>query len=169
MSVPLLLFYVFAALAVASALAMVALSRNLVAGALCLVVTMVSLAGIFVLLGAEFLGVVQIMVYAGAIMVLVLFAIMLLDLGEAGGLAASRLRGVTRVGGVLGGAGVAALLVLALIAAPAPDAAGTPAIGHHRALGRALFTDFVVPVEIAGLILLAAIVGAVILAKRRLG
>ncbi len=82
MSIEVVLFYCFAGLALFSALAMLLFVRNAMAGAMSLLLSMVSLAGIFVLLGAEFLGVVQIIVYAGAIMVLLLFMLMLSNLDE---------------------------------------------------------------------------------------
>jgi len=168
MSAQLLLFYFFAGLALFSALAMVVLVRNVVAGALSLVITMISLAGIFVLLGAEFVGAVQVIVYAGAIMVLLIFVIMLfnLEVDEFGP------EPLGRAAGKVAAAGVAALLCVALLTAlPESSALPEPAValaGGHRELGTALFTRFVLPLEVVGLLLLGAIVGAVILAKRRI-
>ncbi len=161
-----ILFYVFAALCIFSSVAMLLLARNVVAGALCLVVTMVSLAGIFVLLGAEFLGVVQIIVYAGAIMVLLLFVIMLLDFEvDEFGPEPPRRALLKAAGGGIAIAVGGALAVAFVVEAPqAPLEARS--IGGHHAMGRALFSDFVLPLEVLGLLLLAGIVGAVIVAKR---
>jgi NADH-quinone oxidoreductase subunit J len=170
MAIELFFFYAFAFLAVFSAVAMVGFVRNVVAGAMSLVVTMISLAGIYVLLRAEFVAAIQIMVYAGAIVVVFLFVIMLLNL-RADGFAPPR-RGATLWKGV-GAAG--AVLVTAIFALRLPEvmpeAAEAPlpaGFGGYRAVGIALYTDYVVAVEIVGLILLAAIVGAVVLAKRKI-
>jgi NADH-quinone oxidoreductase subunit J len=168
MSAEILLFYAFALLALFSAVAMVAFVRNVVAGAMSLVVTMLSLSGIFVLLGAEFVGAVQVIVYAGAIMVLLLFVIMLFNL-EVDEFGPEPLgRGIFK----LAAAVVAALLCMTLLvvlpesgALPEPNA---ELMGGHRELGLALFGRFVLPLEVTGLLLLSAIVGAVILAKQRI-
>lgn len=166
MTAPLVLFYLFAALALGSAIAMVLNVRNTVAAALSLVVTMVSLAGVFVLLGAYLVGAVQIMVYAGAIVVLFLFVVMLLNLR-------TDLFPATRsvAPKVLGVAAALALLALLLprIASHLPTPAALPAgFGGFRSVGVALFTRYLLPLEAASMLLLAAIVGAVVLAKRRI-
>ncbi len=168
MTAEIIFFYAFAVLALASALAMVTFLRNVVAGVMSLVVTMVSLSGIFVLLGAEFVGVIQIMVYAGAIMVLLLFVVMLLNLESDDFGPPRSLRGVSKLVGVLAAIAVAASLGVALSGGLPAPAAVPDGFGGTRAMGRALFSEFVMPVETAGLLLLAAIVGAVILAKKRI-
>jgi NADH-quinone oxidoreductase subunit J len=163
---PQILFYAFAALAVASALGMVLNLRNAVAAAMSLVVTMVSLAGIYVLLEAHLVAVIQIMVYAGAIVVLFLFVVMLLNL-RADEFAPGR-QWLTK--------GVALLVVVAsgsqfvrLLSADLPEAGPPPpGFGGYAQLGVSLFTDYVLLVEMASLLLLAAIVGAVVLAKRKI-
>jgi NADH-quinone oxidoreductase subunit J len=166
MTASLVLFYLFAALALGSAIAMVLNVRNTVAAALSLVVTMIALAAIFVLLEAYLVGAVQIMVYAGAIVVLFLFVVMLLnlrtDLFPAGRSFLPKALGV-----------VAALALLALllprIAAHLPAMAALPAgFGGFRQVGIAMFTKYLLPLEVVSLLLLAAIVGAVVLAKRRI-
>lgn len=168
MTAELVFFYLFAALALGSALATVAFLRNVVAGIMSLAVSMVSLSGIFVLLGAEFLGVVQIMVYGGTILVLLLFVVMLLDLeGDEFG-PARPLRSIVKLVGCLAALAVAALLAVAATSSLPRTAAPVDGFGGHQAMGRALFGSFVQPVEVAGLLLLAAIVGAVILAQRRI-
>jgi len=161
-----ILFYAFAALAVASALGMVLSLRNTVAAAMSLVVTMVSLAGIYLLLEAYLVAAVQVMVYAGAIVVVFLFVVMLLDLrGDA--FAPGR-QWLTKSLALLLVAAIGVELVR-LLSADLPEPAPVPdGFGGYRALGIALFTDYVLLVEMVGLLLLAAIVGALVLAKRSL-
>ena len=157
-------FYLFAALAVAGALGMVLNVRNTVAGAMSLVLTMVALGGVYVILEAYLVGVLQILVYAGAIVVLFLFVVMLLNLrGEEFG--PERL-GFTKV---LGVAVVGVLLAEFLWLLPGtfgPAAAVPEGFGGYRALGLSLFTDWLLALEVTSLLLLAAMVGAVVLAKR---
>jgi NADH-quinone oxidoreductase subunit J len=167
------LFGGFAALAIVSAASCVT-RRNPVASALWLVVTLFSLAALFVLLDAQFLAVLQVLVYAGAIMVLFLFVIMLLNLGRAG---PTDLKGPIGLGlGVL----LAGLLLVQLLVlrqtstlpalGPAARVAPRAAVGGGiiPALAQPLFTVYLVPFELTSLLLLAAIVGAVVLAKRKL-
>jgi NADH-quinone oxidoreductase subunit J len=164
-SAPEIFFYVFAFLAVLGAAGMVGNVRNPVAAAMSLVVTMVALAGIYVLLEAHLVAVFQIMVYGGAIVVLFLFVVMLLDV-RSDEFAPTRQRMVKLLS-----APVVVLLAATLWRAsrgfpePPPVPAG---FGGHRAVGLALYTDYVLLVELASLILLAAIVGALILAKRKI-
>jgi NADH-quinone oxidoreductase subunit J len=161
------LFYVFAGLCLASAT--FAISRkNAVWAALWLVMMFFGLAGLFVLLEAWFVAAVQVIVYAGAIMVLFLFVIMLLDLRkeELAALAAPRFRPLGLAGAVLFLA-VAGTVVWqsgdAFAAAPqgGPD-------GSAGAIGEALFRRWVLAFEVTSLLLLGAMLGAVILTKRRL-
>jgi NADH-quinone oxidoreductase subunit J len=161
-----LLFYAFGALAIAGALGMVLNVRNTVAGAMSLVLTMVSLGGVYVLLEAYLVGVLQILVYAGAIVVLFLFVVMLLNLrGEQFG--PERLR----AGKVLGVASGALLLLQLLWLASldlGPAAELRPGFGGYRDVGLALFTDWLLAFEATSLLLLAAMIGAVVLAKRKI-
>ncbi len=159
-------FYVFAAIALGSSLAMV-LQRNPVAAAMNLVLTMFSLAALFVLLHAHFLAVIQLLVYAGAVMVLFLFVIMFLNLTEEQLLPGRK--------SILHGAGIA-LAVYALLQirelvhrmpAARPRALATD-FGTTKAIGKLLFSDYLLPFELTSVLILAAIVGAVVLAKRRL-
>jgi len=160
------LFYLFAAMAVVSALAMVLNVRNTVAAALSLVVTMISLAAIYVLMEAHLVGAIQIMVYAGAIVVLFLFVVMLLNLRQDA-FAPGR-QWLVKSGAALVGLLIGAQLVR-LLATPLPVAPPLPeGFGGYRAVGIALYTDYVLLVEMASLLLLAAIVGALILAKRKI-
>jgi NADH-quinone oxidoreductase subunit J len=162
---PAFLFYFFAALAVLSALGMVLNVRNTVAAAMCLVVTMVALACIYVLLEAHLVAVVQVMVYGGAIVVLFLFVVMLLNL-RSDDFAPGRAR-LQKLAGALLGIALLAQLVRSSVHFPGfpPLPAG---FGGYRQLGIALYTDYVLLVEVASLLLTAAIVGALILAKRKI-
>jgi NADH-quinone oxidoreductase subunit J len=167
----LVIFWGFAGLAVASALSCIT-RRNPLASALWLVVTLFSLAALFVLLDAQFIAVLQLLVYAGAIMVLFLFVIMLLNLGRAG---PTDLKGPAGLGiGVL----LAGLMLVQLLAlrqggaapgrVPGTMARATAEQGMVPAVARPLFSVYLVPFEITSVLLLAAIVGAVVLAKRKL-
>jgi len=158
------LFYLFAALAVAGALGMLLNVRNTVAGALSLVGTMVSLGAIYVLLDAYLIGVLQILVYAGAIVVVFLFVVMLLNLRQDD-FGADRLRWTKRLA-VAFGVLVCVELLLVVPRALGPAAEIPADFGGYRMVGAALFTDWVLAFEVTSLLLLAAMVGAVILAKR---
>jgi NADH-quinone oxidoreductase subunit J len=162
------LFYAFGFVSVVSALAMVFFVRNVVAGAMSLVVAMISLAGIYVLMEAHLVAVIQIMVYAGAILVLFLFVIMLLNLREdaLGPVRPMQVlfKTVVTVAGLLAFAALLARIDLR-IGQPAPLPEG---FGGYADVGVQLFTRYVVPVEVAAFLLLAGIVGAVVLAKRRI-
>jgi NADH-quinone oxidoreductase subunit J len=160
------LFWVFAAVAVAGGLGMLLNLRNTVSSALCLVLTMVALACLFVLLLAQFVGVIQVMVYAGAIVVLFLFVIMLLNM-EGGALGAET-HPVAKVIGTLFAVAVGIKLaaVVASLRTPWPEL--DPAFGTTREVGRALFTDYLLPFELTSILLLAGILGAIVMAKRRL-
>lgn len=159
-------FYAFAALAIVSALGMVLNFRNTVAGAMCLVVTMLSLAGVYVVLDAHFVAVLQIMVYAGAILVLFLFVVMLLNL-RSDDFAEPQSRGVKLAGVALGAWALLGFLALLPGALPEVQEIGAD-FGSYRQVGLALYRTYVVSFEVASFLLLAAIVGAVVLAKRRL-
>ncbi len=165
MQTPALLFYLFAALAVASALGMVLNVRNTVAGAMSLVLTMVSLGGIYLLLEAYLVAALQIMVYGGAIVVLFLFVVMLLNLRQDDFAPA---RGwLLRAGSAVLALAALAGLLHATRGLPAPPPVPT-GFGGYEQVGEALYTDYVLLVEVVSLLLLAAIVGALILAKRKI-
>jgi NADH-quinone oxidoreductase subunit J len=160
------LFFIFSGLALFCAFMTVAnpFTRNPVASALFLVLTMVWLAGLFVLLNAFFIAAVQILVYAGAVMVLFLFVIMLLDLK------AEERRKWNRFG-----IGAGAMSVLALLGITAltvlrekPGASLPPAEleGATHPLGVALFTQYLLPFEIVSVLLLVAMLGVILLSRR---
>jgi NADH-quinone oxidoreductase subunit J len=163
---PEVFFYGAAALAVVSALAMVGNVRNTVAAAMSLVVTMISLAVVYVVLEAHLVAVLQILVYAGAIVVVFLFVVMLLNLRRD---AFPRPRQVLlkAAGAVLAVGLLAAFLTrIPLVLPPVQEI--PEGFGGYRAVGRELFTEFVLPFEVTSFLILAAIVGAVVQAKRRL-
>ncbi len=161
-----ILFWVFALVAVGGGLGMLLNLRNTVASALSLVLTMLALACLFVMLLAQFVGVVQVMIYAGAIVVLFLFVIMLLNLerdalgGEA--------QPVMKVIGTLLAVAVGVKLTAVVSSIRSPWAEVDPSFGTIREVGRALYTDYVLPFELSSILLLAGILGSIILAKRRL-
>jgi NADH-quinone oxidoreductase subunit J len=161
------LFYVFAAISVAGALGMLLNNKNTVAGALSLVATMVSLGAIYVLLDAFLIGALQILVYAGAILVLFLFVVMLLNLrhDEFG----PRRQIVSKALAAAVGLVLVANFVMLLPGAFGPALPLPEGFGGYRAVGAELFTNWVLAFEVTSLLLLAAMVGAVILAKRRIG
>ena len=157
------LFYLFAILTVVAAAGVIA-ARSPIYSAMSLVGTFFCLAGIYALLLAHTIAILQVLVYAGAIMVLFLFVIMLLSLGEAVG--PSKIT-FPRVVGGLTAAGLFALLVYA--ARPfVPAAAQTPAnFGTLQSIGAQLYTQWLAPFEAVSLLLLVAMVGAVVVAKSR--
>lgn len=162
-------FLVLGAIAVVFAL-MLILLRNAVHGALCLVVTFGVMALFFLLLGAEFIAVVQVGVYAGAIMVLFLFVMMLLNI-QGNEKAVTRKFSAQVITAVILGL---ALLGEVLYVTPRTMAmaAQSPAVvqagfGSPRNIGTALFANYLLPFEITSFILLAAMVGAVVLVNRR--
>lgn len=166
MSAPAVFFYLFGALAVAGALGMVLNLRNTVAAALSLVVTMIALAVVYVTLEAHLVAALQIMVYAGAIVVVFLFVLMLLNL-RRDEFPRPRQRLVKTAGALLAvGIGGA---FLRLVPASLPTVREIPeGFGGYEAVGLALYRQYVLPFEVTSFLLLAAIVGAVVLAKRRL-
>ena len=166
----LLIFYPLAGFCVALALGVV-FNNSPVGSAISLIGMMLGLAGIFVLQQAHFIAILQVIIYAGAIMVLFMFVIMLLNLkkGDDMGWVArdknlllSVLTGVLAIGILYK---ISDILFSAKIDTPAtlPDSFGTVAN-----IGETLFTDFVLPFEVASILLLAAMVGAVVLAKNKL-
>ncbi len=165
-------FYVFATLAVFAALAMVT-RRNVVVAAVWLVVSFCSVAVCYVLLDATFLAAIQVLVYAGAMMVLFVFVIMVLDVDERG---KATHRKPSRIGkvGYYGLFGLLTLFVLWVLVGTlsrqyvTPGAEITdPDFGTASGLGRRLFTEYLFAFEAVSLLLLAAVVGAVVVARSR--
>jgi NADH-quinone oxidoreductase subunit J len=162
----LVLFWVFAIPLLASAAGVVA-ARNPVYAAMSLVSAFFWLAGIYVLLTAHLLAFVQVIVYAGAIMVLFLFVVMLLSLSDAE-LGLEKLTAL-KVVGVVGAAGLLGLLVTAIVqGAPGAMRPVGGEFGTVRAVGRILFTQYLLPFEATSVLLLVAIVGAVVVAKEKI-
>ncbi|MBI3025914.1 MAG: NADH-quinone oxidoreductase subunit J [Candidatus Tectomicrobia bacterium] len=165
----LVFFYLFAAGIVGASLLMVT-RANVIHAALSLVLAFLFMAGLFVLAGAEFLAGVQILIYAGGIMVLYLFSIMLMNVGVA-----VRLRQWHRQSALA----LAAALLLAAEVWVVLERGGYPAAqawswrlgqtpGNVEALGQVLYTKFLFPFEVASVLLLAAMIGAIVLAKRQI-
>ena len=167
-----LLWWVFASIAVGGAMGTIT-RKNPVASLMFLVLSFFSLAAIYVLLGAHFIAAAQVIVYAGAILVLFLFVIMLLNLGHD---YRSDMRGGGWIVAGFAGAGVIGWAVARSVTEPGAiqDRGGQAAIEASMqdlnavgAIAQPLFRDFVVAFELTSILLLVAIVGAVLLAKRR--
>ena len=161
------LFYFFAFLMLVFGAAVI-LNRNPIASALSLVICFMGLSALFMSLDAFFIGIIQVLVYAGAVMVLFLFIIMLLDLR------AEQLRKINYVA-VAGGSAVAiaffvqiCLVVRQLTAAQQPFPALTARTDDVHNIGAALFTNFNLPFQIIGVLVLVATIGVVVLSKREL-
>lgn len=163
MSISQILFWVLSAMSLISAM-LVITSKNPVFSVLWLIVTFFTISGHYVLLNAQFLAVVNIIVYAGAIMVLFLFVIMLMNLSKE--TEPQKSKWLKLVGAVAGGS---MLLVLVAALRGTEDRMaqlGTGEIGLIQNLGHVLFTEYVVPFEIASILFLSAMVGAVVIGKR---
>ena len=164
-----IMFYVFAALAVASGVLVVS-SRNPVHSVLFLIAAFFNAAGLFVLIGAEFLAMILVIVYVGAVAVLFLFVVMMLDIDFA------QLRsGFVRYFPIGALVGFILLVELVLVigswvvapGVPSPAAAGGVPLTNTRALGDILYTRYLFAFQAAGLILLVAMIGAIVLTLRR--
>lgn len=165
MNIIVILFWVLSAAAVLSALMMV-ISKNPVYSVLWLIATFFAISGHYILLNAQFLAIVNIIVYAGAIMVLFLFVIMLMNLNKES--APRKNRWLKMAGAVAGGC-----LLLVLVAALRSSvsegqtaAVNEGNIGLIKTLGKELFTTYVVPFEISSVLFLSAMVGAVVIGKK---
>ncbi|MBM3813990.1 MAG: NADH-quinone oxidoreductase subunit J [Acidimicrobiia bacterium] len=161
-----ILFFIFAAVAVICAISLI-VQKHPIKSALSLIGVMGSLAILYLLLGAEFIAAAQLIVYAGAIMVLFVFVIMLLNAGEEKSPARpswfAKLLGIPLMIALLG-------ILSYVIQRAAPE--GSLAFGEYtggaREVGRALFTTYLLPFEITSVLILIAILGAVVLAKKEL-
>lgn len=155
-------FVILAVLTLASAVAAMSL-RNLVHCALCLVVTFAGLAGLYLQLNAEFVGLVQILVYVGAVAIVIAFAILLTRSGEVSGPMGTPAWPLgLAVAGLVAGALAAAVGTSSLVAREAGEVA-VPAI---KRIGEAMLGDYVLPLEVTALLLTAAMIGAIILAMQ---
>lgn len=167
-----LIFIIMALIAVGSAICVV-FQKNPIYSAIFLIQTMISLAVLYILLNAEFVAAIQIMVYAGAIMVLFIFVIMLLNLNKNDEDGKDKLIFQKPTAILIGLVLFAVIGIVALKAAYqgikgeyTPESIG--AIGNTQLVGKLLFTDYVFPFEIASVLLFAAIIGAIVLAKKGL-
>lgn len=164
----LLIFYPIAAICIALAL-LVVTNKSPIGSAVCLIGMMLALAGIFVLQKAHFIAIIQVLVYAGAIMVLFMFVIMLLNLKEAD--TGWKMREKNTLLSVL--TGILAIGILCkMVKIVSQSGLDKPSVlaedfGTTANIGKALFTDFVLPFEAASILLLVAIVGALVLAKTK--
>jgi len=159
-------FYVFAALTLLCAVLVIAnpFSRSPVTSAMFLVLTIISMSGLFLLLHAFFLAAVQILVYAGAVMVLFLFVIMLLDLKEE---ARRRIKFFGFIGGLVS-VGILVSIFVKTLASVKTSATAPTLEGDTIALGKLLFTQYTLPFEIVSVLLLVAMVGVILLSKKKL-
>ena len=173
---PVFLFWFFAILMLAFGAAVV-LNRNPVASALSLVVSFLGLAALFISLNAYFLGVIQVLVYAGAVMVLFLFIIMLLDLRKE---KLRKMNWLTSAGGVAVALALATQVIYVVgnfrfarspfppLASPVLSAAERSTTDDVHHLGRLLFESYNLPFQIIGVLVLVATIGVVVLSKREL-
>src|SRR5262249_11250156 len=158
------LFFIFGAICIAGALNLL-LQKHPIDSALSLIVVMGALAGLYLLLGAEFLAAIQVIVYAGAIMVLFVFVIMLLNAGEEEHTRGSKVALLLGVPGLVVGSVLVAWLLLR--SQPSVQKVGVGALyGPAQTIGHLLFKDFLLPFEITSVLILIAIMGAVVLARR---
>ncbi|PYX34490.1 MAG: NADH-quinone oxidoreductase subunit J [Acidobacteria bacterium] len=159
----LILFLFFGGICVAGAVNLL-VQRHPINSALSLVVVMASLAGEYLLLGAEFVAAIQVIVYAGAIMVLFIFTIMLLNAGEEVRSKGSRVAAMLGVPGVMIAGVLIAWILLRHSNTAAVSMFALP--GDPRAIARLLFRDFLLPFEVTSVLILIAIMGAVVLASK---
>ena len=162
-SVHLILFLAFGAVALAGAINLLAQTHP-INSALSLIAVMAALAGEYLLLGAEFVAAVQVIVYAGAVMVLFVFVIMLLNAGVEEHTKGSRVAVLFGIPGVLIGSVLVAWAVLRHSGTEAVSAGALP--GSPQTIGPLLFHEFLLPFEITSILILVAIMGAVVLASK---
>ncbi len=162
-------FFIVALVAIASSI-LVVTCRNPINSALSLVLAFFCLATFYVMLDAPFMAAVQVIVYAGAIMVLIIFVIMLLNLRTETGM---RYRHAVVVGSIIGFITMLEILYFLLRSGLTGTRGGLDKqlierVGHTELIARSMFTDFLLPFEITSILLLVAIIGAVVLAKRKI-
>jgi len=163
------LFYAFAAVAILASLLVIG-QRNPIYSVLLLIASFGALSGLYVLLDAPFVAVIQIVVYAGAIMVLFLFVVMLLNAPHEDTEYDERVHPLLRPGPMRFGAALAVGLLVELVWAltRGRDTGGFPdaSVSSVAAIGQSLFTDYAFPFEVTSILILVAMVGAVVLARR---
>ena len=164
MTPSLIIFYVLAVLAVIGALSLI-LQRHPIHSALSLIVVMVALAGLYLLMGAEFVAAVQIIVYGGAIMVLFVFVIMLLNAGTEERTNFSKLAGYL---GVPLGIALTCFIAAAIAHSTETVQAAAPVLSPEKtkSISEMIFKQFVYPFELTSFLILVAIMGAIVLAQR---
>ena len=172
-----LLFYIFSTITLIAAVLMVLLP-NAVNGAMCMIVSFLGTAALFVLLEAYFLAIIQVLVYAGAVMVLFLFIIMLLNVEKEGGIIEYKDKLTT--GASIIGFALFALLVYSLFTGghlpepklvpvsenPTEIVNGIPYTTSSKSVGYSLFTKYMLPFQVTGFLLLAAMIGVIVVSKK---
>jgi NADH-quinone oxidoreductase subunit J len=164
MDISQILFWVLTAAALGCALGVI-FSRNPINSVICLILTFFAISGHYILMNAQFLAIVNIIVYAGAIMVLFLFVIMLMNLNTD---SEPQKSGLIRIAGALAGGTLFVVILAALrdVTVRTPMETGTTDIGLIKNLGRSLFTDYVLPFEISSVLFLSAMIGAIVIGKK---
>lgn len=167
MNAEMILFFIFGAVSLIGAISVISF-RHPIYSALSLIVTFFAQAGLFVLLGAHFVAAVQVIVYAGAIMVLFLFVIMLLNLGTLSekGAMTGKLKGIAIILAILFAAEGIYIAVNAMTNTKVESAQAVTESFTITYIGELLFRDYLLPFEVTSLILLAALIGVIVLVKR---
>ena len=165
MGITQILFWFLALLALGSAVKVIT-SRNPVHSVLALIVTFFAISGHYILMNAQFLAIVNIIVYAGAIMVLFLFVVMLMNLNAA---TEPKKNKLVQFAGLLSGGCLFLVIVAALVKSQAVNSTvqlNSGDAGLIKNLGKALFNDYVLPFEISSVLFLSAMIGAVVIGKK---
>ena len=155
----LILFYIAATLVILGGIGVV-ITKNIVYAAFSLLVSMIGIAGVFLLAFAEFLALVQILIYGGAVVIVILFALMLTRIEDFRELSDSRNRPLALLVSLI----LFAVLVASLI--QTPTSTGERSHVSMVELGESLFTDWAIPFEVASLVLLVALIGAIVIVRR---
>ncbi len=160
----LFLFFLLAVICLASVLGLIVF-RNQIYNALCLIVTFTAMGGIFALMDAPFIAVVQIIIYAGAVMVLFIFVIMMINVRQ--GFPPEKKKWVYIAASLMGTILIVELVFSVIKAFDFLKPYGTEKLGHPTSLGYLLFTKYLYPFEITSVLIVAALVGAIVLAKKK--
>lgn len=162
-----LLFFLFAAIAIACGINLV-VQTHPISSALSLIGVMGALAVLYLLLGAEFMAAAQMIVYAGAIMVLFVFTIMLLNAGAETRKSRATFAKLLGVPALIAFLGIVSFLIQALLPRTEPVKFGAFTGGTAQAIGKKLFTEYLLPFEVTSVLILIAILGAVVLARKEI-